>query len=222
MEGKQENWFVNESEKSEGMLRSMMYSLSYTQRDLLLEMLQQNKKERERPSFEYLFWNEDAVLEDLKNNCITIDWDKEYLWHKWIVVHVKLPAVEDFDWFETDYFISDGGVEQRDLVFMKERKKLYHKEKIRKLLEAISKHMKAYWIEMDEDVNFDCDIDQLECHISTLLGEYFKLNSAYWVGGDKEYEPNYFHTLDYHETISCSPDGIPDDIPAHLLMEFSN
>ena len=222
MEEKQEKWFVNESGNLRENLRSIMNSLSYAQRDSLLEMLKQDKKEREKPSFESLFWDEKAVLEDLKKNYITIDWDKEYLWHKWIVVHIKLPAVADFEWFETDYFISNRRVEQRDLVFMKERKNLYPREKIGKLLEAISRYMRAYWIEMDANVDFDCDIDQLECHTSTLLGKYFKLDSTYWVRGDKEYEPNYFHTLDYHEGISCSPDGLPDDIFAHLLMEFSN
>ena len=73
---------------------------------------------------------------------------------------------------------------------------------------------------MDTDVDFDGDIDQLKCHTSTILKKYFKLDSSYWVGGDTEYAPNHFLVFSHHEKISCTPDGIPDEMPAHLCMEF--
>ena len=177
---------VNTPNESEEKLRTMIDPLPCDQRDVLLEMLQQDQKERNRPSFESLFWNEKAILENIKENCLTVTWDVTYNAYgfldriepiRWRVVKLDLPEVpgSDFGWFKIDLFISkDVSYTSSIVVNDKTREELCPREKLEDILKAINGYMRAYWVAIDENVDFNWDLENVPCktweYVEDLLG----------------------------------------------------
>ena len=83
-------------------LKSRLEWLTDEQKDKLFEMLKQDRLDREKS-----MWNIDAILEDLKENHVNIEGNKEILNKKWIIMHINLPAIWKFNWFKFDCFISN-------------------------------------------------------------------------------------------------------------------
>lgn len=121
-------------------------NLSDEEKHQLFKLLKQDKLDREKS-----MWNIDAILEDLNENYVNIEGNKEMLNKKWIIMHINLPAIWKFNWFKFDCFISDCSGEVLLEDWNEEYKeKSYSMEEILKLYEAIIKYMKEYWIDADE------------------------------------------------------------------------
>lgn len=131
-------------------LKSRLKGLTDEQKDELLEILKKDKLEREKSA-----WNEEAILEDLKENHVKIEENKEMLGHKWKIIHIDLPAVWEFGWFKFDCFVEYLNTWEKEFDFdgnEEYENKSYTEEEITKLLEAIAGYMKEYWVYMDEDI----------------------------------------------------------------------
>lgn len=181
---------------SDWELKGIMDSLTYAQRDDLLKMLQQDKRERERPSFESLFWNEKAILEDIKENCLTVTWDVMYDAHgfldkiepiRWRVVKLDLPEVpgSDFGWFKIDLFIS-GDVSYTSSIVGndKTREELCPRGKLEDTLKAINGYMRACWVTLDENVDFNLDLEGVPCKTWKYVEDLLGLKTG-WIKGEK-------------------------------------
>ena len=127
-------------------LKSRLEWLTDEQKDKLFEMLKQDRLDREKS-----MWNIDAILEDLKENHVNIEGNKEILNKKWIIMHINLPAIWKFNWFKFECFISNY-LESVNLEDWNEeyKEKSYSMEEILKLYEAIIKYMKEHWVDADE------------------------------------------------------------------------
>lgn len=184
---------INKPNGWDEKLKSRLQWLTPEEKDELLEILKQDKKERSKPSFESLFWNEKAILEDIKKNCLTTTWDVTYnvqygldkeipIW--WRVVKIDLPAIWDFKWFKMDLFIW-GDVECQDLAFRKKIvKNLCSREKLEELLRAINGYMRAHWVIVDENVDFNWDLDGVPCKTWEYVEELLRLWGG-WLRGEK-------------------------------------
>ena len=182
---------------SDWELKGIMDSLTYAQRDDLLKMLQEDKRERERPSFESLFWNEKAILEDIKKNYLTVTWDvtrdvhgfHEMVPLRWMVVKLDLPEVpgSDFKWFKIELFIS-GRVSYLDDVT--DNDELCSKEKLEDIARAINGYMRAYWVALDENVDFNWDLEGVPCKTWEYVEDLLRLWGG-WIKVKKTWY-NYF------------------------------
>lgn len=199
---------------SDWELKGIMDSLTYAQRDDLLKMLQEDKRERERPSFESLFWNEKAILEDIKKNYLTVTWDATYdaMWFfdkvksiGWRVVKLDLPAVWDFKWFKIELFISRYVSYTSSIVGNdKTREKLCSREKLEDILRAINGYMRAYWVVLDENVDFNWDLENVPCktweYVEDLLrvwGGWIKVKKT-WYNYFTKKEEEYTTISDFY------------------------
>ena len=135
-----------------------------------------------------LFWNVDAILRDLKKNHIE-EHDAEEMWYKWKRVHIDLPAVWDFNWFEFDYFVSKNTISQREFKQNLELEKKSHSFwSISKLLEKLNKYMKELWVETDWNMDYRAALmyystDCHNCVVWNHLKDITGLSSRYWVKG---------------------------------------
>lgn len=121
-------------------LKSIMGWLSDKKRDELLEMLKQDKRERERRK-------EREILEDLRDNHVKIEESKEVLGNKWKNVHIDLPAVWNFKWFNFDFFLSDDVFSDKDFKKEKNYEEMsYTMEELSELLESLRGYMIACWV----------------------------------------------------------------------------
>ena len=100
--------------------------------------------------------NEDEVLENLKKHII-VEKDKEFLWYTWTEVHIDLPAVWKFKWFNFNFFLSKSPrINQTQLEEDVElEKKLCSLNEISSVLKAINQYLKEYWVETDWDIDYE-------------------------------------------------------------------
>ena len=104
--------------------------------------------------------NKEEVLDDLKENHIQIEEDKEMFGYKWKIVHLDLPAVGDFKWFKFDYFVSNNKVYYENL--KKENKIMEQSHSLKdviELFENMREYMKACWVFMDREMDFEKDVE---------------------------------------------------------------
>jgi len=144
---------INTSTSLDEELKLKIEWLTDAQKDELLELLTQDKKLREKSTIESLYWNKDAILKDLKNNHVKVEENTEILWYKWKIIHVDLPSVWDFKWFNFDFFIWNKYENKKDVLNnSKLEENLYSMSEILELLKNTSNYMKACGIELDKNI----------------------------------------------------------------------
>lgn len=146
------------------------------------------------------------LIKNLKEKCTHIEWWKSLKkrWKTFIIdariwserynasegkiVHINIPAVNEFKWFNFDCFVTDQEdmdmwIDKWDFDEKGLSKIAYSKEDIIELLIAIKRYMSANWVEIDE--NFD--YSNLEngirgCVAADIMKEMIKLkDSTYWL-----------------------------------------
>lgn len=124
---------------------------------------------------ETLFWNKEAILQDLKINYVKIDDDVEMMWYKWKNFHIKLPAVWNFEWFKFDCFVSDDEIYKSEFEYSWLWNSSYSIIEILELFQAFNKYMNELGINMDWDIT---DWDR----------KYFEYDLEYWGWGRRTSE----------------------------------
>lgn len=165
-------------------LKSRLDGLTNEQKDKLLEMLQQDKKER-------IKWNKDAILKDLKKNYVKIEENAEMMWYTWKIVHINLPAIWNFKWFKFDYFVSNDPVDES--TFEKGPKnESYSKKEILNSLQKFGEYMSEYKIKTNiTKVNRnDYDLRDYWKYVTDLLW----LTEIYWLSDEHHGKPEECQT----------------------------
>lgn len=191
-----ETWPKNHSDNLEWYVNF----LTDEQKDHLLLTLQQDKLKK-WPRQE-LIWNRDAVIKDLQCNYLTIEDDIEKYGQKWKIIHLTLPKVKDFEWFNFSCFISDKPIYQENLKY-DITKNLFSRKDITNLFIAINEYMKIYLETDNEKICYDIDHDtnyeelltqrdfMLDRHNTCKAWEYLKkimwLNDDYWLSNNDYY-----------------------------------
>ena len=113
------------------------------------------------------------------------------MWYEWKKVHINLPAVWNFKWFNCDYFVSNYEVSKSSFEKKSElEKKSYSMKDVSKLLQAINEYMselqgKNDW-NMDYENELKCwDAKRNRCNAGDCLKAITWLNIWYWLS-DKE------------------------------------
>ncbi len=133
-----------------------------------------------------LFWNSSAVLKDMKRNYVDIEKDKEMLGRKWRVVHINFPAVWDFKWFKTDFFVSKDSITAKEFESDPKYEKFSRSfQDSKEILEAIAGYMREYWVN----------------HIYWYKGENSKWSYDCWVDDYFEFKSYYSFLLHYFEEL---------------------
>lgn len=132
-----------------------------------------------------LFWNEEAIKEDLKKNHVTIEECMDKTWYFGKNITIDIPKVWDkFPWYKFECFVSDEKFKSIDWL-SNIRGRFIYRDDIYRLLDAINSYMNVYWITKDK---FGYNRDML-WEIDNCVGmDCFKyitwLDSLYWLGCD--------------------------------------
>lgn len=212
-------------------LKSMLECLTNEQKDRLFEMLKQDKKDRGNIGNESLYWNKDAILDDLIENHVYVDKDIEIemLGHKWKLIHINLPKIGNFEWFKFDCFVSNYGCNKKEFEFDSEYdKKFYSMDEISDLLKALNRYMRAYWVNMDENIDFKKDLywknKKITSNTWDCLKKIIELDTDYWLrdknlDGKKGTRACWF--CGYNSSYFSEYNDYDDD-GAKLLMKISD
>ncbi len=132
---------------------------------------------------EELVWKEDLLVNELKDHCTKIEtgkvlvkknWkftiknvkNKEDLlsWLQWKIVHIRIPAVWNFKWFDFDFFVSESDIwiDRFDFDNQKCDKVAYSMEDFSKILDAIRGFLSEYWVNIDQDMDYNTDLRERE------------------------------------------------------------
>ena len=152
--------------------------------------------------YEKIFWNEKAILKNLKEHYVRKD-EAEVMWYKWKIVHVNLPAVWNFEWFNFDYFVSYARVHKDDFEANPEfEKKSYSMKKICDILKAMNRYLAELGVKTDGNKNYENDLQwwnwksmlwwivhyfPTESKAWDWLKDVTWLNRAYWTSDKKVY-----------------------------------
>jgi len=135
-------------------LKSKLAWLTDNQKYQLLKMLQQELWQFQviqKSGVEFLYWNKDAILDELKEKYVDIENDVEMVWYKWKIVHINLPVVWNFKWFKFDYFVSESSVRKNEFESNPElEEKSYCMDDIWRLLCAVDEYMKELGVKIGE------------------------------------------------------------------------
>ena len=136
----QSNVFVN----------SIISWLSNDKKDELYDALKNDKENREK---EYQK-KRNEVVKELTKNHVKVEWNIEMFWCKGVKLHIDLPAVGKFKWYNFDCFLSE---EHRNQKFVSEHpeveEKMYSMDDISKLLDAIRSYMENSWVSIPNEWN---------------------------------------------------------------------
>lgn len=155
-----------------------------------------------------LIWKEDAIIKDLKENCVRLwgdrvlkknkgnfilKWEVKkkdlYDWLKWRIVEVDIPTVENFIWSSSSYFISDSEiwVQKWDFESGWFETIACSLEDVTKFLESIRSYMGVYWVKIDENVDYENDLwiwndTRHWCVAGTIMKQLLNLkDGTYWL-----------------------------------------
>lgn len=140
-------------------LKSIMEWLSDEKRDELLEMLKQDKKEREKSTLDSLRWDKDAILNNLKENYVKIEEnvDMTPFLCKWKKIHIELPKIWDFEGLKLNLFVSKWYEKKSDFEHRRAESMSYSaKELTDEVLIPLKRYMRELWIEIDTWDVRDC------------------------------------------------------------------
>lgn len=168
--------------------RKLWYSeekIEKVRADLLSDLQKEPWSEAERDE---LYWNKEKILENLKEKCVKVEKNVEYMWYKWKKVHIDLPEIEwKFGWFKFEYFVSNGAVIKTDFEVNPElEKKSYSMKDVCGLLWAMNKYMQAMGVETDWDMDYENELNfwkttKRSCDAWKCLKAITWLNNSYWL-----------------------------------------
>jgi len=160
--------------------------LSEEKQSELLSTLQKSKKNNNKQ--EEVNWDtaiREKILDEIKDIKITIEENTEMMWYKWKKVHIKIPAIKDFEWFNFDYFVSYSTFWSE--LELEVKKNLYSMEEIANLLQATNKYITRIKWNIDDNKDYEDNTDY-ETILDTKYRDAWKylkiitwLNSSYWL-----------------------------------------
>ena len=112
-----------------------------------------------------LFWNEEAVLKDLRENHVKIE-EVELFWRICEIAHIDLPPVSDFQWLKMDVLLIRGWIEslQQNVGLDNNAS-----DKFSQFLKWVSEYMKSYWIDLWKNTNFEYVEDSINSQHNDIL-----------------------------------------------------
>jgi hypothetical protein len=155
-----------------------------------------------------LIWKEDAIIKDLKENCVRpwgdrllkkskgkfiLKWEVKkkdpYDWLKWRIIEVGIPTVENFIWSSSSYFISDSEiwVQKWDFESGWFETIACSVEDVTKFLESIRTYFGVYWVKIDENIDYENDLwiwndTRHWCLAGTIMKQLLNLrDGTYWL-----------------------------------------
>ena len=171
-------------------LKSIINWLSNEKKDELLRMLKKDQIER---NYNSLYWKMDTILKDLKENHIETKENQNMLGFDWKLVHIDLPSVWDFKWFNFDYFKPDSRVwENWDFESDSDNleDKSFSIQEISELLNSFKEYLKELGVEIN---------GKNEVNIEDNLKNILNLDYWYWLK-DKNWE-------NYRAMLNCYDGG---------------
>ena len=180
-------------------------------KNLVIEVLKTQDLAKSLQTWELkkeLIWKEDAIIKDLKETCVRpwgdrllkknkgkfiLKWEVKkkdpYDWLKWRIIEVGIPTVENFIWSISYYFISDSEVwvTKWDFDSAWFETIACSVEDVTKLLESIRTYMGAYWVKIDENVDYENDLwiwndTRHWCVAGTIMKQLLNLkDGTYWL-----------------------------------------
>ena len=169
-------------EDIEGIMQQIK-DLSFDKRKTLYSALKYRENERRKANPECLFWDKDAILEDLIQNRVTKE-SANVMWYKWMKITIDLPKIKGFEWFKRSYFVSYP-ITVHD--FQKNpslEQKSCSTEEICSLVQKINEYAKAFWIENDWDMDYQENMGNEDywCSIAwAVLKNITSLDGAYFL-----------------------------------------
>ena len=155
------------------------------------------KKQRERKEYnENLYWNVDWIIKYVKENFVEeTDW--EFLWEKWKDIHVKLPAIWDFEWFDTVFFISDSFFTRESIELNQQINQSLiwaNSSDMWLFLKALKKYLKANWVETK--LVIPATSDWIQTTVGYCLKQILWLYGSYWARNSdfKKWEFRFLYT----------------------------
>jgi hypothetical protein len=172
-----------------------------------------------------VYGNVDLLVEDLKKKHVKIEENVEMKWYEWKILHIDLPTKWDFKWFRFDFFVSESNNVNSLMI---NNWKLYSMKEISGLFWAINSYMKASWVDIDWDIDYEKDLKYRERKNNKWCSEAWKIFKEI-----TELEDSYFleDRDDENNTIvfNCSGDdcwffrdGKDGVFPSGLLYKPSN
>ncbi len=168
--GRETDIIAKEEKKSEH-LQTLLQWLSTEQKDEMFELLQQDKKkremvEREKSIIEKRKLNKAkaSILKDLKENHVKVEEDVRYMWRLWKKIHIDLPKIGEFKWFNFDFFVTKEKLpvlydrehwKRRDKEAEQKNKQLCSEDDIRDLVKALNSYMHECWVDIDKGINLE-------------------------------------------------------------------
>mgnify|MGYP007013871630 CR=1 FL=1 len=175
-----------------------------------------------------LDWDTDAILNDLKENHVKIE-DTEMMWYKWKKVHIELPSYRNFEWFNSDYFVSDGLVKKGDLdrpICDEFVTKSCSMSDISKLLQAMNRYMAEHGVDNDWDMDYEKELwegNRPTCNAWEYLKSIIWLKDWFWLkDGNVAWKIGSRAKLaSYGDYFGFSRSDVDGNI-AHLLLKLSD
>lgn len=218
-------------EFTQNNFQSLMDSLSDEQKekisrlsdDQAMQLLDTLRQEQSRKT--EVYGNVDLLIEDLKKKHVKVEENVEMKWYEWKILHIDLPAKWDFRWLKFDFFVSES---INVGIFMASKWSLYSMKEISRLFWAINSYMKASWVNIDWDINYEKDLKYREGKNNKWCSEAWKifkeitgLEDSYYLE-DRDDENNTI-------VFNCSGDdcwffrdGKDGTFPSALLYKQSN
>jgi hypothetical protein len=220
------NWTIMEEKREliEGIVdgyRKLWYSeekIEKVRADLLSDLQKEPWSEAERDE---LYWNKEKILENLKEKCVKVEKNVEYMWYKWKKVHINLPAVWKFKWFKFDYFVSDYKVWRNDFK-PGLWKKLYTINDVSKLLEAMNKYMQAMGVETDWSMDYEERLKSWQRYSESKCKAWDCLKAITWLNDC--YRLNHYPVMIgwYCYSSSCNLDRLDYYSSNYLFLKLSD
>jgi hypothetical protein len=147
--------------------KEKLSSLSDDQAIELLDTLRQEQSKKSE-----MYGKEDLLIEDLKKKHVKVEEKAKMEWHEWKIVHIYLPAKWDFKWFEFDFFVSEY---VNVNMFMVNEWSSYSMKEISGLFWAINSYMKASWVDIDWDIDYEKELKYRERKNNKWCSEAWKI-----------------------------------------------
>ena len=132
-------------------LKAMIQQLSDSQKDALLNLLQDDKYMRESKNKikSDLIFNKDGLIEDINKNCIKKEPNREYVcenWaiYEWEVINIQIPTIWKCKWLKTSLFISNKNIAKKQLL---ENSDLIERSHSTNDLTTLHSIIKSYFLE---------------------------------------------------------------------------
>lgn len=176
-----------------------------------------------------LYWNKEKILENLKEKCVKVEENVEYMWYNWKKVHIDLPEIEwKFGWFKFEYFVSNESVLKRDFERNAELEKKSNSMKdVWGLLWAMNKYMQAMGVETDWDMDYKYDLkywktNNYRCDAWDCLKQITWLDYRYWLMDKNVDSKKNSRAAWYCNDGNCSFNRIDNDnFNANLFLRLS-